>query len=194
MSTFNEKELFQRVADGDENAFREIFHEYNARLLPFILKICKSPLIAEEIVQEVFLRVWINREDLANMDQPVSWLYKVAANLAISYLRKEAVNEKKLLHLATTSAPARNDVIDKLTTKEIQLLIEKAARQLPPRRQQIYRLSRQDGLNHKEIAEKLSLSQNTVKDQLVIALKYIREYIRKESGVSISVLLLLSLL
>ncbi|MEC5143669.1 RNA polymerase sigma-70 factor [Chitinophaga sp. 212800010-3] len=194
MSIYNEKELFQKIADGEEIAFRQLFHEYNARLLPFIYKICKSDVIAEELVQEVFLRVWVNRRELADMEKPASWIFRVASNLSLSYLRALSGKERKLLNIDAAPEPPSENMLEQLTMKELQLLIEKGVAQLPPRRQQIFRLSRQEGLNHKEIADKLELSQNTVKDQLVIALKFIREYIHREWGGLVPVMLLISAL
>lgn len=180
------------MANGEDAAFRELFHEYNARLLPFINKICKSEVVAEEMVQEVFLRVWVNREELAHMERPASWIFRVASNLSVSYLRSLKGKEKQLLSIDHITEPVAANLLEELTTRELQVLIERAVLQLPPRRQQIYRLSRQEGLSHKEIAEQLSLSQNTVKDQLVISLKYIREYIYKEWGGLIPVLVLIA--
>lgn len=188
---YKDKELFRGIADGDEVAFTQIFHEYNARLFPFVCKISKSEMVAEEIVQEVFLRLWVNREEVAQMEHPVGWLYRVASNLSISYLRQLAGHEKKLKQLGGIQETSANNVTDSLGAKEIQELINKAIAQLPPRRQQIYQLSRQTGLSHKEIAGKLGLSTNTVKDQLVISLKFIKGYIRKETGISISILVML---
>ncbi|MBC9928976.1 RNA polymerase sigma factor [Chitinophaga qingshengii] len=192
MSIYDEKDLFRRMANGEDAAFRELFHEYNARLLPFIYKICKSEVIAEEMVQEVFLRVWVNREELAYMERPASWIFRVASNLSVSYLRSLQGKERQLLSIENITEPVADNVLEELTTRELQVLIERAVSQLPPKRQQIYRLSRHEGLSHKEIAEQLSLSQNTVKDQLVISLKYIREYIYKEWGGLIPVLVLIA--
>ena len=141
-------------------------------------------------MQEVFLRLWVNREEVGRMEHPVGWLYRVASNLSVSYLRQLAGHEEAAA-AGRTQEPSSNNVTDSLGAKEIQELINKAIAQLPPKRQLIYQLSRQTGLSHKEIAGKLGLSQNTVKDQLVISLKFIKGYIRKETGISISILVML---
>jgi RNA polymerase sigma factor (sigma-70 family) len=86
---------------------------------------------------------------------------------------------------------ASDTVVDKLETKELTLIINKAVEALPDRRKEIYRLSREQGLNHQQIAEKLQLSTNTVANQIGISLKFIREFINKETGLSMLTLLIL---
>lgn len=188
---YNPNYLFKRIAEGDEGAFREVFHTYNARLYPFILKVVHSESVAEDIIQDTYLRLWTHREEVAQMEHPVSWLFKVASNLSLSLLRSQAAEIRRLQRMKTTAGDTTEQaIIDSLSVKELQLLITKAIDQLPPKRQEIYRLSREQGLNYKEIAERLQLSPNTIRNQLVSALKFIRDYIRRTSGIIIPFLIL----
>jgi RNA polymerase sigma-70 factor (ECF subfamily) len=86
---------------------------------------------------------------------------------------------------------AEDNTVDNMAAKEIQLLIKEAVDHLPPKRQLIYKLSREQGLSHKEIADKLAISQHTVKNQLVVAIKSIQEYIRKTHGWLLPIIILL---
>jgi RNA polymerase sigma-70 factor (family 1) len=190
-----ERLWFQQVANGDTHAFTELFHYYNARLFPFARRMTKSDSIAEEIVQEVFLRLWVNREKVAAMDNPGAWLFLVASNLSLTHLRNAVNTAVKLAGaFRHPGAMVTEALLEELDGKEMARLVEAAVQQLPPKRQQIFRLSRQQGLTHQEIAEKLALSSNTVKDHLVLALKSIREYLRRQAGFYVGISVLIELI
>lgn len=189
----NEKELFQRIANSDETAFEQIFHAYNERLLPFVGAITKSTSAAEEIVQEVFLRLWLHRASLANMEEPAAWLTRVASNLSLSYLKRVATYSRILQTIKPEETLTETDPATTLDTKKIAELVADAVAQLPAKRQQIYRLSREKGFTRQEIADSLQLSESTVKNQLTAALKFIQEYITTNTGVYIPVSLLIFL-
>lgn len=186
-----ENYLFKQISVGKEKAFREIFHTYNAKLFPFILKLTHSETVAEDLVQEVFLRLWTNRYEVGRMEYPASWLYTVASNLSLSWLRAHAAELRRFQKLSVNKGAPQEQIIEHISAKEIQSLIWRAVALLPPKRQQIYKLSRERGLNHKEIAEQLELSPNTIKNQLISALKFIRNYLLHEGGIAVSVLGLL---
>ena len=188
---YNSKYLFQQIAAGNEDAFREVFHTYNAKLYPFVLKVVRSASAAEDIIQETFLRLWTNRAEVAGMEHPVSWLYKVASNLSLSLLRFQAAEIRRLQRIEVREAVESEEVINDLSMKELQALITEAVDLLPPKRQDIYRLSREQGLNYKEIAERLQLSPNTIRNQLVSALKFIKEHIRHAGDIVIPLFILL---
>lgn len=183
-TTHNELSLFRNLATGDEQDFRRVFHYYNARLFPFILKVVKEEEPARELVQDVFLKLWIHRESVAVMENPSSWLFRVASNLAISYLRTKAVQQRRdIASLKMQESGGEQLHIESgIDAKKLQAIIDEAIEQLPDRRREIYKLSRLAGLSHKEIAEKLQLSQSTVKNQVVDALKFIEEQIRRQTG------------
>lgn len=191
---YSEKRLFERLGTGTEADFAVVFHHYNRKIFPFVCNITRSAIIAEEIVQEVFLRLWLNREEVSQMDNPMGWLYRVASNQSVSYLRELVKRQERMTHVEQVISDQYKTVDDALGAKELAELIELAIRKLPQRRQEIFRLSRQEELSHKEIAEKLGLSANTVKDQLVISLKFIKTEIYKQTGISLTLLALIQLL
>lgn len=188
---YKKQHLFKRIATGDEQAFREIFHHCNARLHPFVLKLTRSESAAEDIVQETFLRLWIHRSEVGDMDRPLAWLYKVASNISLSWLRSHAAELRRIQKMNIRTHSSKEQVIEQLSLKEIQMLIAQAVELLPPKRQQIYRLSREQGLNYKEIAEKLQVSPHTIKNQLVSALRFIKEYLYRSGGIAIPLLALI---
>lgn len=154
----------------------------------------RSEAIAEEIVQEVFFRLWVNRERIALLEQPEAWLFRIASNLSMTHLRNVVNAAAKHAGAYRHSRATAPDVLDVLDGKELEALVEAAVQKLPPKRQQVFRLSRQGGLSHQEIADRLSISSNTVKDHLVIALKFIREYINEQSGYSAGAIVLIEII
>lgn len=185
----DEKQLFSLVASGDEKAFEALFNLFLSRLHPFIIKFVKSELAAQEIIQETFIRVWLNRDKLGEIENPGGWLFKVASNECYTYLRKTVLNNKFSNPLTAEPDPA-STTHEWLDVKELNRLIGEAVNQLPAQRKKIYQMSREEGKSIPEIASALQLSPNTVKNALVTSLKFIREYLAK-SGVIISSLLLL---
>jgi|SRR6218665_237949 len=183
--------LCQRISESDEDAFRQVFHVQNKVLFAFLNRLLGSEETAKEIVQEVFLRLWMHRVNLPSIENPEGWLHTVAANLAYSHLRREAraaSYKKAQLQAAEGSADQTFDFLEK---KDLQQLIHEAVLQLPPSRQTIFRLSKWEQLSRKEIAEKLQLSENTVRNQLAMAMQQIQEYINRKLAIAIPVSLLL---
>jgi len=179
----NETELFADLAAGDERAFETIYHHYNKRLAPFVDKMVRSPELAEEIVQDIFVQLWINRALLANLNHPTSYLFNIATNKTLDYLKKIANNAKLMDRIATRSTEYTNETEERIIFKESAEIIEMAVSALPAQRKLIYHLSRNEGLTHEQIAERLNISRNTVKNQLVHALKSIRTYAEKRASI-----------
>ncbi|WEK35607.1 MAG: RNA polymerase sigma-70 factor [Candidatus Pseudobacter hemicellulosilyticus] len=186
----NERAILQQIAAGDENAFRTLFYHYGPIIHRFVLNIIKNEAVAKEIVQEVFLRVWLKKETLPAIDQPASWLYRIGSNLALTHFRRQQM-ERKIVQSIQENQEEEPPAID---LKELQALIGQAVNQLPAQRQRIFRMSREQGLSRKEIAAALHISENTVRNQLAISLQTIQQFIESSSGYTIPVLLILAVL
>ena len=181
-SSDNEKELFIRIAEGDEEAFIKIFHSYNAKLFPSILQLTKSRSEAEEVMQNLFLKLWTNRSSLYQIDNPGGWLYRVASNLALTELRTKAASKKHSKVLEGHQSESDDSLLQQLDAAELRNLIAEAAEKLPKKQQQVFYYSRTKGMNRQEIAQILGISESTVKNQLGAALKFIQAYISKSHG------------
>lgn len=189
----NEQLLLKQISGGDEQAFGILFYHYLPVLRSFALRFTKSEDAAEEIIQDTFLRVWLNRDKLEQVENIKAWLYKYASNECLSYLRKTLKQARAIDSLMAEEPKESNTTIDTIHLNEVNHLIEVAIERLPGQRKKIYLMSRSEGLNIAEIAEKLGLSPNTVKNALVISLKSIREYLGK-NGIGLTVLAYLALL
>lgn len=188
----NEKVLLGLIADGDETAFRKLFHTYMPLLHPLILKVVKEDEAAEDILQETFLRIWVYRDKLPEVQNPKAWVFKIAYNQAFTYLKKKVVQQKTSKKFEATNHVdlSKNNSEELLAFKNLSFQVKTAINKLPSQQKKVYQLSRDHGLKIEEIATEMSLSQQTVKNTLGRALKFIREQI-KESGI---LLVLLSLL
>lgn len=181
--------LFLGIAGGDETAYTRIFHLYTPRLLPFIYKITRDEHLAREVLQETFLRLWMKRADLLRVERPASWLFRIAANICLTYLRTQATRHRLQDKVEEKAAPPTySSAVEVLESKEMALLIRQAVEALPARRQEIYRLSREQGLSHQQIADQLQLSLSTVKNQLGFSIKFIQEHLHNATGLSLAVI------
>jgi RNA polymerase sigma-70 factor (ECF subfamily) len=174
---YNEKELLQQVAEGNEKAFGLLFAQYWDHLFAFAFSVTKSTVLAEEIVQDSFVATWQHRETLPGLEKFEAWLFIVARNQAYKVIRKKVndpifVEQLEIYFALSSDSPERQ-----LLLRETQELIGKAAGELPPQQQLVFNLSRQQGLSLDEIAVELGLSKNTVKAHLAKALITVRHYL-----------------
>lgn len=177
----NEHALLTRVARGDEPAFRRLFDLYRARLYAFVVQLTHSKADAEEIVQEVFMKLWEHREQLVRVEQPGKYIYTIARNKTLNHLAK-AAREKKLEHqLWVNLSTSANDTDAILEAGESRRLIHEALSSLSGQKQEVFRLSREEGLSHEAIALKMGLSKSRVNNLLVEILKYIKDYLHGHS-------------
>lgn len=186
-----EKDLFFRLSKGDEKAFEDIFHHYNQFLFPFILSKTKSNEFAEEIVQDIFIKLWDKRETLTEVENYRSYIYTMAVNFVYDHFRKAALNKKIQKHIFQTVAGHSNTTEEVIELKGTQALIDKAVEQLPAAQKKIYLLSRQKGMTHEEIAGELNISKRTVSNQVSSALQFIKDYLEKNGGAPVAIIMIM---
>jgi len=175
--------LFRQVSEGDENAFRLVFEQYKAPFYTAAYKMVRSAELAEDIVQEVFITFWNKRELVAQADNPEAYLFKMLHNAIYTQFRK-LVQERQLKQALTDEdmESGEDSVEALLLEKENRNLFETLIGQLPAQQQMVYRLAKQEGLSREEIAEKLQISPNTVRNHLASAVEFIRNYFKKEAS------------
>ncbi|MCZ4245219.1 RNA polymerase sigma factor [Pedobacter punctiformis] len=190
MSNKNEngQELLKKIAEGDEKAFGILFYQYLPVLQSFALKFTKSEHGTEEIIQDSFLKIWLNRDKLEEVENVKAYLYKYVSNECLNYLRKTLRQTKTIDTFKTRHSDHNNDTVDTIHLNEINKIINAAIANLPAQRKKIYELSRLESKTIPEIAEILNLSPSTVKNALVIALKSIRAHL-SQHGITFSILM-----
>lgn len=174
--------LLDQIAAGDETAFNLLLDRYWNRIYAVALAYTKSPVVAEDIVQEVFLKLWQKRQTLPVVEKVDNYLFIITRNEVISAMRKKGPAlplGHQLANLLTENGPQPED---RLSLKEIQELIGKGVQQLPAQQQQAWKLSRESGLSHEEIARQMQLSKNTVKNHLVRAISFLRAFLHQHAN------------
>jgi len=169
-----EKEILLRLIQGDEQAFEKIYRLYSNRLYGKLLKLLKSVPQTEEIVQDVFLKIWEYRASIDPEKSFRAFLFKIAENKAFDFFRKAALHkafETELIALSTSNHTMLEELI---ADEERSVLLEKAINNLPPQRQQVFRLCKLERKSYTEVSQLLGISLSTISDHIVKATKSIR--------------------
>jgi len=175
-NTYEEAKLISLLAKDSEYAFQLIYDRYRNRIYHTAIRYLKSPVLAQETVQDVFLKLWLERRN-HNPKQPIeAWLYTVAKNNLLNRLKRIA-NEWKALHQLQLNSPkSDNTTGDKVEDSQYQRLLQQALLELPAQQQKVFYLARQEHLTYMEIGEKLGISPLTVKTHMARALNHIKTY------------------
>ncbi len=176
----SEQALLHEIAQGSEPAFQELFNKYYPFVFQYLLKIVKSKEIAEEMASDIFMKLWLGKEMIVEIQTMPAFLRKVCTNKAIDFFRYSS-RRQQIQQLVQrelnkqVSQPSDYQLLD----HEYQTLLSQAINQLSPQRKLVFSLSREEGLTHEQIAEKLQLSRNTVRNTVVESLKLVRDFLHK---------------
>ncbi len=186
-----ERSLILRLIEGDEDAFCELYATYKNRLIYFAMRFLKSREYAEDVFQDAFTVVWQSRRFINPDASFSSYLYTIMRNRILNQLRNAANEEKLKESILSQALDYTEDTKREVMLNDLKSLISHALQQLTPRQREIFEMSREAQLSHKEIADKLGISVNTVQEHISISLKLIRTYLIKYSGSEYVDLLLL---
>lgn len=176
--SYGEQQILQQVALGDEEAFAIVFGHYRPRIYSVALYYLKSTESAEETVQDVFLKIWVKRSELPSIQKFNAYLFIVARNIILDRLKKTAYENAAKREMSFNPGYTA-DTDDRIKQWQYDRLLDEAVSRLPPRQKQIFLLVKQEGKDHKEVAEELGLSKLTIKKQMARALKSVRQYLDK---------------
>lgn len=159
----------------DERTFKKFFNLYYPGLFRFALYMVKSDLLAEEIVSDIFVKIWKNRCHLPAIQRMDYYLIRSVKNQALNYLRQNSIPFEQIEKVPESSLMSTLDPEKVLLHGELKLKVRKAVEQLPTRCRLVFELARDSGLKQEEIASLLNISKKTVKNQMTVALRKIRE-------------------
>lgn len=174
-SNIDEK-VIRLIIEGDESAFTQFYEHYHPVVYGIALKITRSTDLSEEIVQEVFMKIWLKRSDLINIENIEAYLFVIARNKVFKVLKQIAKNYKTILLEENDNVFAHNNLERRILEKENNLLLHQAIERLPHQQKQVYNLIKDQGLKREEAAEILEIKPETIKFHLAQAMKNIRSY------------------
>lgn len=190
----NEKDILLKISEGDQRAFTMLFDFYYRHIGHYVFVITESEEETEEIIQDVFIKVWEKRETLQRIDNMKAYLFVLSKNRTLNYLRDKAkarMIEKKWCD----ENPESSYLIDSYSDQEeYHQIIQEAVSDLPPQQQRVYQLSRQENLKYDEIATQMGLSKTTVKKHMQLALGFLKKNVKDRiENLILPLLVLLSL-
>ncbi len=177
MDLTEDNELYLKIREGDERAFQSLFRKYYAILCNYARQILEDKVLAEETVQEMFVKIWEKRQALTIETSVKNYFFRSIRNHCLNQIQHEKIKKQyagRVLDLARQELDPEQNFI------EVNLIrrIEESIASLPPKRREIFRLSREQGMKYKEIAEALNLSEKTVEAQMGLALKHLRNELK----------------
>lgn len=179
--SFNEINLLHLLKQDDHKAFDAIFHLYYARVFNLAYRFLRSSSEAEEIVQQTFITVWENRQNIDLEKSFGGFILSIARHQCLNQLKK-AVYRQRFIDLSLqNSEAAENNSETILNFEELQQLLKKAISELPPKRREIFILSREQELSYKEIAARLKIKESTINTQISKAIEFLRQRLKEYS-------------
>ena len=189
MDLTEDNQLYLKLSAGDERAFQTLFRKYYPAMCNFARQFLNDSELAEETVQDLFVKIWEKRENLTIQSSVKHYLFRSVRNHCLNQLQHDKIKKQYSDRMLETVHQEINPDDFYLEVDLVQR-IEKSISSLPPKRQEIFRLSREQGLKYKEIAETLNISVKTVEAQMGQALKYLREELKDFSNHLLTLLLI----
>lgn len=186
----DDQTLYLQLKEGDEQAFKALFEKYYASMCHYACQFLKDTDMAQETVQELFVRLWEKRASLSIHTSVNNYLFRAVHNHCLNQLQHQKIRQQYASHVKE-SFNQEEEWQPFYLEVELMERIEKCIGQLPEKRQEIFRLSREQGLKYKEIAEKLQISVKTVEAQMGLALKYLRDELKELNPHQLALFLIL---
>lgn len=185
----SDQDLQAKLMAGEESAFSELYDRYNDALVAYIKRFVHSSALAEDLSQEVFIKIWQYKSKLYEVRSFKAYLFIMARNHTLNSLKKAMRSDVAMAEVLNGFVEQRNDTEEELLSKEYLQYLEKALSELPVRTREIFKLCRQEGKSYDEVACALGISRNAVKNHMVGSMKILSASVKKDLGVSLSILL-----
>jgi len=185
---YDEKELLQQLVAGEERAFDQLYHSHKRKLAGNLLRLLKSEELAEEVLQDLFLKIWDNRHKIDPDQSFRSYLFKVAHNMVFDLFRRAARDKRLQAHLATATSELYSHIEEDIYRKEEYQLLQQTIDQLPPQRRRVFTLCKIEGKSYKEISEELSISHATINEHITKANQFLKQRLNPSSAIAVTLL------
>lgn len=191
--SYNEEQLLKRLAAGDDIAFNTIYEQYQQSVFAFAFYLTKSKELSEEVVQEVFVRVWEKKEQLPENMMILPYIKRMTQNLVLDLFRKAGREQALQQQLQDAMRNIFSHPDDQLQEKELRRIYRQGIDLLSPQKKIIYTLHRDHQLSYEQIADKLGLSPHTVRNHMAEAIRSVRAHVNKHTVLLPVVILLRNL-
>jgi len=185
----NENELLNKIASDDQYSFTVLFEHYHPFVFSFGRKLTRSDEVAEEIVQDVFLKIWFGRDKLGNIENFGAYLNTLVRNHAFNLLRRVAINERVSKEITSSFTDRDVQTEQVLDYRETLKMLDQVVETLPLQQKTVYQLCHRDGLKYEEAARQMNIAPTTVHYHMKLALQAIREHF-KQNGIAYPALLM----
>ncbi len=183
--------MIRKLKEGNVRAYKHVYDYYSENLFHFTYSYLKNSYESEEIVQEVFLRIWEIRDEIDESKSLKSFIYKMTVNKVFNHLKHKVVEQKYEKYVMNYNHSTTNTPEENLQYKELNCKIQHLLMKLPDQQRNIFNLSRLEGLTNPKISEKLGLSIRTVENQIYRATKYLKENLKDEYNLALFCMLYL---
>jgi len=190
---YTDRELTALLGRGDQAAFTELYLSYSGPMYINMLKMVKDKQLTEELVQDLFTRIWQKHEVFTDEVDFKPYLYRAAQNLVYDFFRKLKRDKRMHAEFMDAAIEAYNDIEEGLHLKESEELLNKALSQLSPQQQRVYKLCKIEGFTYKQAAEQMGISSHTVKEYLSKSSKLVKDYMISNLDTSMGLLLIMLL-
>ena len=191
---FDEYILLKRLVAGDHQAFTQLYTMYLGNLCRYVSLFFPDKAATEEIVQDIFIKIWEKRETLAAVNSFKQYLFKSAKNHLLNTIRNEQIKHRVLGYLQQQAEAATPDTQNRVDYRAYVVAVDKAVGRLTPKRKHIFQLSVHEGYSLDEIADLLRISKPVVKKQLYAAYNFVRAYLQKQGEMTVFLMIILPVL
>jgi RNA polymerase sigma-70 factor (family 1) len=190
-SPYSESELLKLVVAGDKNAFTQLYNNYRNKIYSIAFELTESSAVAEEIVQDVFLKIWVKRTTLDEVTHFRAYLFTITRNYVFTALKRIARKEAIEVYAMQDAPLYYHDTENRVLNNEYTRILQAAIDRLPEQQRQVYNLIKKEGYKREEVAAALRLSPETVKTHLAQAMRSIRTYCLARLDVTIALIILM---
>lgn len=177
----DDETLASLIKAGEKEAFEALFKKYSKRVYYFSISYLKNENDAEEIVQELFIRLWNNRSTLDQSKNIKAYIFKITVNIIYDYIRHKNIEDAFKEYAKVNFDISSNNTWHQVVFDEMNTKMDKLVSMMPQQRRKIFLMSREDGLSNEEIARKIGISKRTVENHLYSAISFLKEHFTQNS-------------
>lgn len=177
--------LLEQIRDGNEQAFAALYDRYAGRLYGNLIKLVKDRDVAQELLQDVFFKIWEKRKSIHVESSFAAYLFTITKHMALNFSRRVVLDAKVVSSLAAEAPDGYSHIEEGMIAKELERLYDNAVNALPPKRRMVYIRCKHEGKTYEQVSRELGISTSTINDHMVKALRFIEQRLRYDGVVGL---------